>query len=399
VNLLPTKADLDDALAAPLKNLLSGITVAIVALPLALAFGLASGMGAEAGITTAIIAGALAAIFGGSRLQVSGPTGAMTVVLVPIFKDFGASGVLFVGLVSGALLVLIALLKLGEHVHRLPTSLIEGFTAGIAVIITLQQFPYLTGWLQALFGLSVTALILTGQHFLPRVPFAFIFVILATVVADSVGLPLARIGELPAGVGHWDLGFLGQANWVQLIPSALAVTILAALESLLSAKVADRMRGGGEHHDANKELFGQGIANLVAPFFGGVPATAALARTAVNVRAGATSKSSALIHSVVLAVVILAAAPLVARIPLAALAGVLLATTAHMVKPRELLSVARISWLDAIVMVATFIATVALNLISGVIIGLILALGLRKTKLGRLSRTYPVIDDTETLGD
>jgi SulP family sulfate permease len=399
VNLLPTKADLDDALAAPLKNLLSGITVAIVALPLALAFGLASGMGAEAGITTAIIAGALAAIFGGSRLQVSGPTGAMTVVLVPIFKDFGASGVLFVGLVSGALLVLIALLKLGEHVHRLPTSLIEGFTAGIAVIITLQQFPYLTGWLQALFGLSVTALILTGQHFLPRVPFAFIFVILATVVADTVGLPLARIGELPSGVGHWDLGFLGQANWVQLIPSALAVTILAALESLLSAKVADRMRGGGEHHDANKELFGQGIANLVVPFFGGVPATAALARTAVNVRAGATSKSSALIHSVVLAVVILAAAPLVARIPLAALAGVLLATTAHMVKPRELLSVARISWLDAIVMVATFIATVALNLISGVIIGLILALGLRKTKLGRLSRTYPVIDDTETLGD
>jgi SulP family sulfate permease len=399
VNLLPTKADLDDALAAPLKNLLSGITVAIVALPLALAFGLASGMGAEAGITTAIIAGALAAIFGGSRLQVSGPTGAMTVVLVPIFKDFGASGVLFVGLVSGALLVLIALLKLGEHVHRLPTSLIEGFTAGIAVIITLQQFPYLTGWLQSLFGLSVTALILTGQHFLPRVPFAFIFVILATVVADTVGLPLARIGELPSGVGHWDLGFLGQANWVQLIPSALAVTILAALESLLSAKVADRMRGGGEHHDANKELFGQGIANLVVPFFGGVPATAALARTAVNVRAGATSKSSALIHSVVLAVVIMAAAPLVARIPLAALAGVLLATTAHMVKPRELLSVARISWLDAIVMVATFIATVALNLISGVIIGLILALGLRKTKLGRLSRTYPVIDDTETLGD
>ena len=399
MNLLPTKADLDDALAAPLKNLLSGITVAIVALPLALAFGLASGMGAEAGITTAIIAGALAAIFGGSRLQVSGPTGAMTVVLVPIFKDFGPSGVLFVGLISGALLILIALFKVGEHVHRLPTSLIEGFTAGIAVIISVQQFPYLTGWLQAVFGLSVTGLILAGQHFWPRVPFAFIFVILATIVADISGMNLERIGELPATVGHWDLAFLNQGNWLTLIPSALAVTILAALESLLSAKVADRMRGGGEHHDANKELFGQGIANLVVPFFGGVPATAALARTAVNVRSGATAKSSALIHSIVLALVVLLAAPLVARIPLAALAGVLLATTAHMVKPRELLHIARISWLDAVVMVATFIATVALNLISGVIIGLALALGLRKTKLGRLSRTYPVVDDTETLGD
>lgn len=399
MNLLPTKADLDDALAAPLKNLLSGITVAIVALPLALAFGLASGMGAEAGITTAIIAGALAAIFGGSRLQVSGPTGAMTVVLVPIFKEFGASGVLFVGLIAGALLVLIALLKVGEHVHRLPTSLIEGFTAGIAVIITLQQFPYLDGWLQAVFGLSVTAGILIGQHHWPRLPVAFIFVILATLVADATGMNLDRIGEIPATIGTWNLEFLNQGAWLQLIPSALAVTILAALESLLSAKVADRMRGGGERHDANKELFGQGIANLVVPFFGGVPATAALARTAVNVRAGAAAKSSALIHALVLAAVVLLAAPLVAKIPLAALAGVLLATTARMVKPRELLHIARISWLDAIVMVATFIATVALNLISGVIIGLVLALALRKTKLGRISRTYPVVDEAETLGD
>ena len=399
MNLLPTKADLDDALAAPIKNLVAGITVAIVALPLALAFGLASGMGAEAGITTAIIAGALAAVFGGSRLQVSGPTGAMTVVLVPIYKDFGASGVLFVGLIAGALLIAIALLRVGEHVHRLPTSLIEGFTAGIAVIITIQQFPYLKGWLQLILGLAVTALILTGQYFYPRFPFSFTMVILASITAELLHLPLARIGDLPATIGHWDVSFLNQSRWLELIPSALAVTILAALESLLSAKVADRLRGGGEHHDANKELFGQGLANLVVPFFGGVPATAALARTAVNVKAGATSKSSALIHSIVLALIVLLAAPLVAKIPLAALAGVLLATTAHMVKPRELWHLARVSWLDAIVLVATFAATVALNLISGVIIGVALALALRKTKLGRISRTYPVVDDTETLGD
>ncbi|MFM6966073.1 MAG: SulP family inorganic anion transporter [Rhodoluna sp.] len=399
MNLLPTKADLDEALAAPVKNLLSGITVAIVALPLALAFGISSGVGAAAGITTAIIAGALAAIFGGSRLQVSGPTGAMTVVLVPIFKDFGTTGVLFVGLLSGALLVGLALLRVGEHVHRLPTSLIEGFTAGIAVIIAIQQFPFLTGWLQLLVGLLAAGMILIGQHFWPRFPFAFAIVISATLVTEALRLNLPRIGELPASIGVWNLDFLTQSEWVRLIPSALAVTVLAALESLLSAKVADRLRGGGEHHDANKELFGQGIANLVVPFFGGVPATAALARTAVNVRAGATSKVSALIHSLVLAIVILLAAPLVSKIPLAALAGVLLATTAHMVKPKELVHTARISKLDLIVMVATFIATIALNLISGVLIGLAIALTLRKTKLGRLSRTYPVIDDTETLGD
>ena len=399
MNLLPTKADLDDALAAPIKNFVSGITVAIVALPLALAFGIASGMGAEAGLTTAIVAGALAAIFGGSRLQVSGPTGAMTVVLVPIFKDYGASGVLFVGLVSGALLILISILKLGEHVHRLPTSLIEGFTAGIAVIITIQQFPNLAGWAAALLGLGVAIAILIGQHLWPRIPVALPVVVVTTILINLCALPLPRIGLLPAGIGHFSLDFLNQPQWVNLMPSAIAVTILAALESLLSAKVADKLRGGGEHHDANRELFGQGIANLVVPFLGGVPATAALARTAVNVRAGASAKSSALIHSLVLAMVVLIAAPLVSQIPLAALAGVLLATTFHMVKPSELAKIARISWLDAIVLVATFTATVALNLISGVCVGLILALALRKTKLGRLSRTYPVVDAAETLGD
>ena len=142
---MPTTADWRDMKRAPTKDLVAGITVAIVALPLALAFGIASGLGAEAGITTAIIAGALAAIFGGSRLQVSGPTGAMTVVLVPIVHQFGVNGGLMVGLMAGLILIIAAYAKIGEHVHRLPTSLIEGFTAGIAVVITLQQFPFIFG--------------------------------------------------------------------------------------------------------------------------------------------------------------------------------------------------------------------------------------------------------------
>ena len=178
-----------------------------------------------------------------------------------------------------------------------------------------------------------------------------------------------------------------------------AVAGLAALESLLSAKVADKIRGGGEHHDSNRELFGQGIANLVVPFFGGVPATAALARTAVNVRSHAQSKLAALLHSAILAVVVLIAAPLVSLIPLAALAGVLLATTARMIKPRELLKLAKESKLDALVLFCTFIATIAIDLISAVIIGVALTLLLRKTRLAKIDRRYPPVDQKETLGD
>ena len=421
---MPTKADWRDAKRAPIKDLVAGITVAIVALPLALAFGIASGLGAESGITTAIIAGALAAIFGGSRLQVSGPTGAMTVVLVPIVHQFGISGVLLVGLMAGFILLVAAFAKIGEHVHRLPTSLIEGFTAGIAIVITLQQFPFIFGvaasdsekvWAGAAdvvlrgfenlhlpsitMALVLCFVILYGSKKWAKIPFALISVGLAAAISTFFGIDVETIGELPARIGNFDLQFLSSGNLVALIPSAFAVAALAALESLLSAKVADKMRGGGEQHDSNRELFGQGIANLVVPFFGGVPATAALARTAVNVRSEAQSKLAALTHSIVLALVILIFAPLVAQIPLAALAGVLLATTARMIKPRELMKLAKESNLDALVLTCTFIATIAIDLISAVILGLALSLALRKTKLAAIDRRYPPVDEKETLGD
>ena len=422
--MLPTKADLTDALRSPSRDLIAGITVAIVALPLALAFGIASGLGAEAGLTTAIIAGALAAIFGGSRLQVSGPTGAMTVVLLPIVHQFGVTGVLLVGLMAGAILVVAAFAKVGEHVHRLPTSLIEGFTAGIAIVITLQQFPFIFGvpasdsekvWAGAfetavlglssiqpqpiLMALLVMAVILGFSNRWPKIPFSLIAVIISAIMTATLGLTVETIGELPARIGKLDLNFLNSDNYIALIPSAIAVAALAALESLLSAKVADKMRGGGEKHDSNRELFGQGLANIAVPFFGGVPATAALARTAVNVRSNAQSKLAALSHSVILALVVLAFAPLVSQIPLAALAGVLLATTARMIKPRELIELAKETKLDALVLICTFIATVFIDLISAVIIGLAISLALRKTKLAALDRRYPPVDEDETLGD
>jgi SulP family sulfate permease len=220
-----------------------------------------------------------------------------------------------------------------------------------------------------------------------------------TIASSSLGLEVAQVGVLPAQIGHFDLAFLNQGAWTELLLPAAAVAALAALESLLSAKVADRMRGSGETHDSNRELFGQGLANLVTPIFGGVAATAALARTAVNVRANAQSRLAALSHSAFLALSILVFAPLVGQIPLAALAGVLLATTAHMIKPSEFKRISNTSKLDALVLWATFIATIALDLVSAVILGVLLTIALRKTKLANLSRRAPVVDESETLGD
>jgi len=421
VRLLPNRVDFAQMREKPLADLVAGLTVAIVALPLALAFGIGSGLGAGAGITSAIIAGTLAAIFGGSRVQVSGPTGAMTVILIPIFHSAGANGVLLVGLMAGFLLVIFAWLKLGDHIHRLPTSLIEGFTAGIAVVIALQQLPFILGlpgtkddriWQQALHlinqasaspnwtailtALAVAGAILLIGRFLPRLPFALIAVIIATGLADALNWKLDRIGTLPASVGFFSADFLS-GPWLTLIPSAIAVALLAALESLLSAKIADKMTG--QHHDSNREIFGQGIANIIAPLFGGVPATAALARTAVNVRSHAHSRLASLIHAMTLAIAVLLIAGSVSRIPLAALAGVLIATTARMINFDEIKKLSDESKLDASVLWVTFFMTVATDLITAVIIGLILSLLLRKTKFANLDRRYPPIDKKETLGD
>lgn len=423
MRLLPTRAELIEDFATPKDDLVAGLTVALVALPLALAFGVASGLGAESGIITAILAGVIAAFFGGSRFQVSGPTGAMTVVLLPIVHQFGRDGVLAVGLMAGALLVIAAFARIGEHVHRIPTAIIEGFTAGIAVVIALQQVPaalgvkvgatehvWQTAWLAVgdfaqanplSLGLAVgcAALILFGERLLPRVPFALVAVAVALAVTALTNLDVARIGALPSLLAAPSAGFTQSADWLRLAPSALAVATLAALESLLSAKVADRLAGASQRHDSNRELFGQGLANLVVPFFGGVPATAALARTAVNVRSHAHSRLAAISHAVLLAAVVTALPGLVSQIPLSALAGVLFATTARMIKPSELLALARESRLDALLLIATFAMTIALDLISAVIVGLVLFLLLRRTALAGADRRYPPVDKKETLGD
>ncbi|MFI7550180.1 SulP family inorganic anion transporter [Micromonospora sediminimaris] len=392
-DLLPGRADWQAVRRSPRRDLVAGLTVAVVALPLALAFGVTSGLGAEAGLITAVVAGAVAAVFGGSNLQVSGPTGAMTVVLVPVVAQFGATGVLMVGALAGLILIALALARLGRYVRYLPVPVIEGFTAGIAVVIALQQVPAALGvtdaqgekvWAVAAdavtrfvvhprpaavaVSLGVAAVMLLGARWRPGLPFSLLAVAAATLLAELVPVDLVRIGALPQGLPAPSLDFLDLSAVGVLLPAALAVAALAALESLLSATVADGMTVG-QRHDPDRELFGQGLANLASPLFGGIPATAAIARTAVNVRAGAASKLAALTHAVALAVIVLAAAPLVGRIPLAALAGVLLATTVRMVEAASLRALARSTRGDALVLVLTFAVTVIWDLVTAVAVG------------------------------
>lgn len=405
--LLPQRGDWQAAKRSPRRDLIAGATVAVVALPLALAFGATSGLGAEAGIATAVVAGAVAAIFGGSNLQVSGPTGAMTVVLVPVVHQFGATGVLFVGFLSGLLLILLAAARMGGYVKFLPAPVVEGFTAGIAVVIALQQAPATLGvpagdeervWQVAwgaltdyladpmimppLIALAVCALMLLGARWRPTFPFSLLGVALATAATSIFGLDLDLIGALPAGLPAPSLAFLDLGAIGTLLPAVVAVTALAALESLLSATVADGM-SVGEQHDPDRELFGQGMANLAAPIFGGIPATAAIARTAVNVRAGAGSKLAALSHSIILLGIILIAASLVSAIPLAALAGVLLATTVRMVEVSSLSAMARATRGDAAVLILTFAVTVVFDLVTAVVVGLGVAVVLALRSVAR----------------
>ncbi|MQY16621.1 C4-dicarboxylic acid transporter DauA [Streptomyces sp. RB5] len=418
-SLLPARADFTAMRRDPRRDLLAGLTVAIVALPLALGFGVSSGLGAQAGLATAVVAGALAAFFGGSNLQVSGPTGAMTVVLVPIVAEYGAGGVLAVGFLAGLMLIALALARAGSYMRYVPAPVVEGFTLGIAAVIGLQQIPDALGvpkpegdrvvvvawravadfaaapnWTAVILSLSVAAVMLAGARLKPGIPFSIVAVILATLAVKALDLDATPIGDLPSGLPAPSLGFLDTSALSSLLAPAVAVAALAALESLLSATVADGMTVG-QQHDPDRELFGQGIANLAAPLFGGVPATAAIARTAVNVRTGAGSRLAAITHAAILAVIVFAAAPLVEEIPLAALAGVLLATAVRMVEVGSIRAMTRATRSDALVFVLTAAATLALDLVYAVIIGLVVAGALALRAVAKQARmdTVNVVDE------
>lgn len=396
--LLPTRRDYRGLRASWRNDLIAGITVGIVALPLALAFGVSSGVGAEAGLVTAIVAGLVAAVFGGSNVQVSGPTGAMVVVLAPTVASHGVESVMVVTVLAGIVVVLAGILRLGRTVSYIPWPVIEGFTVGIGIIIFFQQIPAALGvhtssgstnvilaaleavstatWPRALVPLGLTATVAAVMVFLARldgrIPGSFIAIVLVTIAAVVIDLPLATIGELPRSLAAPALPRFGLQDILSLSGPALTVAALAAIESLLSARVAASMADTGPV-DSDRELVGQGLASIASGVFGGIPATGAIARTAVNVRSGARSRLSAIVHSLALLAVVYLAADVVAVIPLAALSGVLMVTAARMASVRDVLPVLRSTRSDVIVFVVTAIITVSFDLIIAVGIGIIAA--------------------------
>lgn len=397
-DLAPSRADYAGARRTWRGDLLAGLTVGIVALPLALGFGVSSGVGAEAGLVTAIVAGVLAAVFGGSPVQVSGPTGAMVVVLAPIVATQGVGSVAAVTLLAGGIVLVAGMLGLGRAVSFIPWPVIEGFTLGIAVIIFLQQIPQLVGHaatghssnaliaaVQALgeadpvllaWGVGAALVVAVCMVLAPRlhaaIPGSLVGIVVVTILALVVPTPLPRIGSLPAGLPTPAVPAVNPATLSALLLPAVTVAALAAIESLLSARVAAGMADTGPY-DPDRELVGQGIASLGAALFGGMPATGAIARTAVNVRSGGRSRLAAIGHAVVLLVVVLAASGPVATIPLAALAGVLMVTAVRMVHAGTVRAILRSTRSDALAFVLTAVITVSFDLIVAVVIGVILA--------------------------
>lgn len=396
VDLLPGRRDYAGLRRGWPADLVAGVTVAVVALPLALAFGVSSGLGAEAGIVTAIVAGIVAGVFGGSNVQVSGPTGAMSVVLVPVVASVGPDGVLVVALLAGVVLAVAGVARLGRYASILPWPVVEGFTVGIALLIFLQQVPAALGvakpdgentaavaaravsaWGgQGWTALAVVALVVAVMVVLPRLhrslPASLAAVIVATLVVELTGLHVGRIGTIPAGLPLPHVPGIALDKLPGLASAVFAVAALAALESLLSAKVADGM-ADGSRHDPDRELFGQGLANVAVSFFGGMPATGAIARTAVNVRAGGRTRAATIVHGVVLAAMVIALAPLLAKVPLAALAGVLMVTAFRMVELGTVGSLLRSTRGDAALLLVTAAATVAFDLVIAVGVGVALA--------------------------
>jgi sulfate permease, SulP family len=396
--LLPRRDDYRGLTRTWRADVIAGLTVGVVALPLALAFGITTGLGAEAGLITAIVAGLVAGVFGGSNVQVSGPTGAMTVVLVPIVARYGADAVFLVGIMAGILVAGASLARLGRYLSFIPWPVIEGFTVGIAVIIFLQQVPnalgvakphgentvlvaaravsrflHGNGSMGALFVVLLAALVMAV---LPRVhrslPVSLIAVVVCTAAVELAHVQVDRIGALPSSLPLPSLPHISAQRVSDLFGAALAVAALAAIESLLSAKVADGM-SDSERFDPDRELFGQGLANVVSPLFGGMPATGAIARTAVNVRAGARTRVAAIVHAGVLLAVVLVAGGLVERIPIAALAGVLMVTAVRMVELHNVRSVLRATRGDAVVLAVTAAVTLAFDLIMAVEVGVAVA--------------------------
>jgi SulP family sulfate permease len=389
-------------------DLVAGLTVAVVALPLALGFGLTSGAGPGAGLVTAIVAGFFAGVFGGSDVQVSGPTGAMVVVLVPIVAQFGVSALVIVGFGAGVLMILAGVFRLGLWAEKIPWPVMEGFTLGIALIIALQQIPIIFdvprgGGTETLsiaidtlrevassplhvwsIALVVGTLGIKGLWrrlgkswtYATHLPASAVAIVIVTGASALLHFPVATIGALPGSELFSITWSPPEAPVFPLLYAAFVVAILGSVESLLAARVGDAMvhRRDGvltSPYAPNRELIGQGVATMVASAVGGMPATGAIARTAVNVHAGARTRVATMIHSLTLLAFVLVLAPVVGSIPVAALAGVLLGTSWKIANPASIKENMQTTWPGKISYLTTSLCVVAIDLIWGTLIGII----------------------------
>jgi len=384
------------------KDFISGITVGIVAIPLGMAFAMASGVKPEYGIYTTIIAGLLVSLLGGSRFQIAGPTGAFIPILLAVVLQYGYENLLVAGLMAGVMLVIMSFFRLGSLIHFIPRSVTIGFTTGIAVIIftgqlgnflgltglekkeyfhenmleIFRQFGTLNGYsiLTAIIGLIA---IITVPRISRRFPVLLVGLIIPTVAAilfypnqvETVG---TAFGGIPQSLPDFKFPEITLSKISQLWVPALVIAALGAIESLLSAVVADGMTN--EKHHSNRELFGQGIANIVAPLFGGIPATGAIARTATNIKSGAVSRLSGVIHSLFVLGTLLLFAPYASHIPLAAMAPLLMFVAWNMAELKSFKQLLKLRTSDSIVLVATFLLTVFVNLTVAVQVGILLAI-------------------------
>ena len=383
-----------------IADLIAGVTVGVVALPLAMAFGIASGVTPQAGIYTAIVGGLTVAFLGGSSVQVSGPTGAFVVIVAGIIAAHGLSGLLMVTMMAGVVLVLLAVTGLGQAVKFIPRPVVIGFTNGIALLIATTQIKDFLGlriadppseffarmtalgeglpqWTPSALVVAVVslAIVLFFPRVTRRVPGSIVAVIVASLAVVVFQLPIetigTRFGGIPSGLPHVQVPEFRADLILPLLPSALTVAFLAAVESLLSAVVADSMTGG--RHNSSAELMGQGIANLLSPMVGGIPVTGAIARTATNVRSGGRTPVSAIVHAITLLAIILLLAPLATHVPLAALAAVLFVVAYNMGEWKEIGNILRLDWADISVWAMTFALTVMADLTVAVEVGMALA--------------------------
>lgn len=387
-----------------LHDLTAGIIVGVVALPLAIAFGIASGVSPTEGLVTAIIGGFLVSLLGGSKVQIGGPTGAFIVIVYGVIQQHGIDGLVLATLMAGVILVLLGVLRLGSLIKFVPYPIIVGFTAGIAVTIFTTQVKDLFGlqvselpgdflgkwqtyfasfdtisWLALLFGLLAIAIIILLPRFNKKLPSsltALVVLTLLSVVLDHFGYARPEnIGDrftIEAGWPEFIVPTVTIERLQQLFPAAFTIAMLGAIESLLSASVADGVIG--TKSDSNMELVGQGVANIVVPFFGGIPVTGAIARTMTNINSGGRTPVAGIIHAVVLLLILLVLSPLTSHIPMAVLAGVLVVVSYNMSGWRSFVAIFKGPKGDSLVMVITFLLTVLIDLTVAIGIGMVLAM-------------------------